>query len=138
MPSGPANLAPKAPLVINGMVFRHTKYPNAAKEYLRFMMEADQYEPWLNGCLGYWGHPLKAYDQRRGLGEAIRRYTSSATSQDREFWTGYKGPISAASGAVAANYVTVHMFAAVASGQATPGGRGAGSRAAGQAVLQDG
>ena len=41
-------------------------------------------------------------------------------SLDLEFWPGYKGPINAASAAIAANYVTVHMFAAVASGQATP------------------
>jgi multiple sugar transport system substrate-binding protein len=39
---------------------------------------------------------------------------------DHEFWSGYKGPIGAASAGMAANYVTVHMFAAVASGQATP------------------
>ena len=39
---------------------------------------------------------------------------------DNEFWDGYKGPINAAAGAVTPNYVMVHMFAAVASGQATP------------------
>jgi multiple sugar transport system substrate-binding protein len=38
--------------VINAMLFKHSKYPNAAKEYLRFMMEADQYGPWLQGFLG--------------------------------------------------------------------------------------
>ena len=27
------------------MLFKYTKFPNAAKEYLRFMMEAEQYEP---------------------------------------------------------------------------------------------
>ena len=30
---------------MNAMVFKHTKYPNAAKEYLRFMMEADAIRP---------------------------------------------------------------------------------------------
>ena len=34
----------------NAMVFKHTKYPNAAKEYLRFMMEAEQYGPWLTAA----------------------------------------------------------------------------------------
>ena len=45
------------------MVFKHSRYPNAAKEYLRFMMEAEQYDPWLVGCGGYWAHPLNAYGE---------------------------------------------------------------------------
>ena len=28
---------------ISAMLFKHSKYPNAAKEYIRFMMEKDQY-----------------------------------------------------------------------------------------------
>jgi len=44
---------------------QHTKYPNACKEYLRFMMEAPQYAPWLSGCLGYWSNSLKAYGRWR-------------------------------------------------------------------------
>jgi len=119
MPVGVAKSPPEAPLILNGMAFRHTKYPNAAKEYLRFMLEADQYEPWLNACLGYWGHQLKAYDEA-AVWSGDPKVRIFRHSGDREFWTGYKGPISAASGAAAANYVTVHMFASVASGQTTP------------------
>ena len=119
MPLGQARSAPQAPLVINGMVFDHTRYPNAAKQYLRFMMEMEQYEPWLNGCLGYWGHMLNAYDDA-ALWDADPKIALLREAGDREFWTGYKGPVSAASGAVAALYVTVHMFAAVAAGDATP------------------
>ena len=47
------------------MVFKHSKYPNAAKEYLRFMMEADQYGLWLSECIGYWCQSLKAYSQMK-------------------------------------------------------------------------
>ena len=49
-------------LVINAIVFKHTKYPNAAKQYLRFMMEQEQYVPWQEASIGYWCHPLAAYD----------------------------------------------------------------------------
>ena len=48
-------------LMLNAMVFKHSKFPNAAKAYLQFMMESEQYDPWLTGCLGYWSQPLKAY-----------------------------------------------------------------------------
>ena len=37
-----------------------------------------------------------------------------------QFYTGYKGPISQASGAVNADYVLVNMCASVATGEATP------------------
>jgi multiple sugar transport system substrate-binding protein len=119
MPAGLAKSTPQTALVINAMAFRHTKYPNAAKEYIRFMMEAEQYEPWLNACLGYWSQPLRAYDAAAVWSgdPKIRIFRETC---DHEFWTGYKGPVSAASAAIAANYVTVHMFAAVAAGQATP------------------
>ncbi len=119
MPAGRARSVPQAPLVINGMVFDHTRFPNAAKEYLRFMMEAEQYEPWLNGCLGYWGQTLNAYDDA-AVWRTDPKIKLFCHAGDHEFWTGYKGPVSAASGAVAANYLTVHMFASVASGDATP------------------
>ena len=36
-------------LVFPMMIFKYSKYPNAAKEYLRFMMEKEQYVPWKRG-----------------------------------------------------------------------------------------
>ena len=39
---------------------------------------------------------------------------------NNQFWRGYKGPITQASGTVAAEYILVQMYASVASGQATP------------------
>jgi multiple sugar transport system substrate-binding protein len=119
MPRGMAHSTPQNPTIINAMVFKHTKYPNAAKEYIRFMMEQEQYEPWLNACLGYWSHPLKAYNDA-AVWTTDPKIKLFRYGMDREYYTGYRGPISAASGAVAANYVTVHMFASVASGQSTP------------------
>ena len=41
-------------------------------------------------------------------------------SMNNKYWTGYKGPISAASGAVNADYVLVQMCASVATDAATP------------------
>src|SRR5437660_12045886 len=49
-------------LVFPMMIFKYTKYPNAAKEYLRFMMEKEQYVPWQEASIGYVCHPLKAYE----------------------------------------------------------------------------
>ncbi len=61
MPIGPVGKPTESALAINAMVFKHTKFPNAAKAYLAFMMEAPQYDKWLTDSFGYWGQPLKAY-----------------------------------------------------------------------------
>src|SRR6202171_6431937 len=39
-------------LVFPMMIFKYSKYPNAAKEYLRFMMEKEQYVPWQEAAIG--------------------------------------------------------------------------------------
>jgi multiple sugar transport system substrate-binding protein len=119
LPSGIVGRTPESGLMLNAMVFQHTKYPNAAKQYLRFMMEKEQYDKWLTACVGYWAQPLKAYASSEvwNLDPKISAYRDTCANT---FWNGYKGPINAASGAVVADYVLVHMFAAVATGEATP------------------
>jgi multiple sugar transport system substrate-binding protein len=119
LPSGVVGKPPETSQVLNAMVFRYSRFPNAAKDYLRFMMEVEQYDTWLTQCLGYWAQPLKAYASSAvwSSDPKLLVYRDACAS---EFWNGYKGPITAASGAVAAEYVLVHMFAAVASGSATP------------------
>ena len=116
---GLASSAPMSATVLNGMVFKHSKFPNAAKAYLAFMMEAEQYDPWLTGCLGYWSHPLKAYDKSK-VWESDPKIALYRETMNNQFWSGYKGPITQAAGTVTAEYVLVQMFASVASGQATP------------------
>ncbi len=116
---GLASSAPMSATVLNGMVFKHSKFPNAAKAYLAFMMEAEQYDPWLTGCLGYWSHPLKAYDKSK-VWESDPKISLYRDTMNNQYWSGYKGPITQAAGTVTAEYVLVQMFASVASGQATP------------------
>ncbi len=67
---GAIDKQPQSALILNGMLFKHSKYQNAAKAYLTYMLEAEQYNKWLTGCLGYWAHPLKAYTRAR-CGTAI-------------------------------------------------------------------
>ncbi len=118
-PRGLASGRPDAATVLNAMVFRHSRFPNAGKEYIRFLMEAERYDRWLTGCLGYWSHPLKAYGGS-AVWDSDPKLAVFRDGMNHEFWRGYKGPITQASGTVAAEYILVQMFASVASGQATP------------------
>jgi multiple sugar transport system substrate-binding protein len=117
--SGIIGKQPQSALVLNGMVFKHSKYPNAAKAFLQYMMEVEQYDKWLTGCLGYWAHPLKAYSGSK-VWDSDPKLAVYREGMNNQFWTGYKGPINQSAGAVAAEYILVQMCASVASGQATP------------------
>lgn len=116
---GLAATAPQGATTLNGMLFKHSKHPNAAKAYLAFMMEAEQYDPWLVGCLGYWSHPLNAYDKSK-VWDSDPKIALYRDTMNNRFWSGYKGPITQAAGTVTAEYILVQMCASVASGQATP------------------
>ena len=119
LPHGVAGGWPSAPLTLNGMVFKHSRYPNAAKAFLAFMLEAEQYEPWLDANLGYWAHPLNAY-RSAGVWTSDPKIAIFRDSMNNKFWNGYKGPITEASATASNEYLLVQMFASVASGQNSP------------------
>ncbi len=118
MPRGEATAAPQSGLVLNAMVMRHSRAQQAAKAYITHMMEAEQYDPWLTGSLGYWSQPLRAYAQSAVWQSDPKIRVFSATL-DTPFHDAYSGPITAGSAAVAANWVLVDMFARVATGQSS-------------------
>ena len=119
MPLGVAKTAPMAGLTMNAMVFKHSQYPNASKAFLQFMLEREQYDPWLNANSGYWAHPLAAYADS-DVWKGDPKVAIFKDSMDTRYWPGYAGPITAATGAVRADFVLVQMFASVATGAATP------------------
>jgi multiple sugar transport system substrate-binding protein len=119
MPIGSVGKGTEAALAINAMVFKHSKYPNAAKAYLTYMMEAPQYDKWLVGTYGYWAQPLKAYE-KSAIWQGDPNIEIYKDTMKNGLWYAYKGPINEASAAVVADYVTVDMVAAVCTGQSSP------------------
>src|SRR3954462_2324185 len=119
LPKGLAPVSPMAGLTLNAMVFKHSPFPNAAKAFLQFMLEKDQYEPWLNSNSGYWSQPLGAYaDAAVWSGDPkVKLFKDTMRTP---YYAGYKGPISTATGADYADYVPVHMCTSVATDAATP------------------
>ncbi len=119
MPIGPVGRSTESALAINAMVFKHTKAPNAAKAYLAFMMEAPQYDHWLTDSFGYWSQPLRAYAQS-DVWKSDPKIAVFKDTMEQSLWLAYPGPITEASGAVAADYVMVDMVAAASTGSSTP------------------
>ncbi len=119
MPRGAAKSAPESALTLNAMLFKHSKFPNAAKDYLRFMMEQPQYDPWLTASLGYWSQPLKAY-AGSALWDTDPKLNVFRTAMDTPFHDGFAGPVNQAAGTVANDFVLVDMFARVVTGESAP------------------
>jgi multiple sugar transport system substrate-binding protein len=111
-PTGkPAELNPFTPM----FAFRYTKYPNAVREYLRFMMEREQYEAWQSASLGYVQQPLKAYAET-GFWKADPKLLPYRNVPGLTRDNGYAGKLGTASAGVMADYIVVNMFAQAASG----------------------
>jgi multiple sugar transport system substrate-binding protein len=118
MPVGPTGKAAELHLLSQAYVFKYSKYPNAAKEYLRFMWEKEQYGPWQEASIGYVSHPLKAYGEAKFWTEDPK-ITPFRDVCRRLQYHGYAGSLGYASAACLADWIVVDMFAQCANGQKT-------------------
>ena len=119
LPIGPVGVPTEMNLFFNQMIFKYSKYPKAAKEFIRFMMEEEQYGPWMQAAIGYVCHPLMAYD-KNPIWTVDPKHTPyrSATRVMRPI--GYAGKMGYASAGAAADFIMLDMVAESASGQKTP------------------
>jgi multiple sugar transport system substrate-binding protein len=119
MPIGPVGHSTELHLFTQAMLFGYSPYPNAAKEYLRFMWEREQYEPWQQAAIGYISHPLDAYASNP-IWTEDPKHTPYRDSVKRMLWNGYSGPLGYSSAAAMADYIIVNMFAQAAAGERSP------------------
>ncbi|MDO1582956.1 ABC transporter substrate-binding protein [Rhizobium oryzicola] len=118
-PLGPVGKSIELHQTSSMLLFKHSKYPQAAKAYIKFMMEADQMNAWIKGSSAYCCQPLKAFANNPVWTEnPIHAPYAKASETLRP--NGYAGPLGYASAAVMADYVLVDMFAAAVTGASTP------------------
>ena len=118
-PIGPVGKSVELHQTSSLVLFKHTKYPEAAKAYIKFMMEADQMNAWLEGSSAYCCQPLKAFADNP-IWKANPIHAPYARASETLRPNGYAGPLGLASAAVMADYVLVDMFAAAVTGASTP------------------
>ncbi|HYB08570.1 MAG TPA: ABC transporter substrate-binding protein [Alphaproteobacteria bacterium] len=118
-PIGPGGKPTEQNLMLQAFVFKYTKYPNAAKEYLRFMWEKEQFDPWMVASLGYISQPLKYYENNPVWTSDPKAKPFSEVSK-LILQNGYAGPLGFASAAVIGDFIVVDMFAEAASGAQSP------------------
>ena len=129
-PIGPVGRPMEQNLQMVAFLFKYSKYPKAAKEYLRFMWEEEQYGPWMAASNGYVSQPLKAYASNP-IWTVDPKNTPYRDAAGRSVQNGYAGPLGYASAAVMGDFIVVDMFAEVCSGNQTA--KAAAQRAADRA-----
>src|SRR5215475_1071096 len=118
-PVGPVGRTTELNIFFPMMLFKYSKYPNAAKAYLAFMMEKEQYEPWQKASIGYVTQPLRAYESNPVWTEDPK-HTPYRDAMKIMLPNGYAGEMGYASAATMADFIMVNMVAEAASGSKTP------------------
>jgi multiple sugar transport system substrate-binding protein len=118
-PIGPVGRPTELHLFTQAMVFKYTKAPNAAKAFVAFMMEKEQYEPWQQAAIGYVTQPLRAYESNP-IWTSDAKHTPYRDCVKNMTHNGFAGRLGYASAAAMADFIVVNMVAEAASGSKTP------------------
>jgi multiple sugar transport system substrate-binding protein len=119
MPIGPVGKPTEFQLFFNQMIFKYSKYPKAAKEFLRFMMEPEQMDPWVQAAIGYVTPALKYYE-KNPIWTSDPKHTPYRNSMNNMVPSGYAGKMGYASAGALADFIVVNMVAEAASGSKSP------------------
>ncbi|HET9748122.1 MAG TPA: ABC transporter substrate-binding protein [Casimicrobiaceae bacterium] len=119
MPVGPVGKPTEFQLFFNQMIFKYSKYPRAAKEFLRFMMEPEQMDPWVQASIGYVTPALRHYEQNP-IWTVDPKHTPYRDSMKNMLPSGYAGKMGYASAGALADFIVVNMVAEAASGSKSP------------------
>jgi multiple sugar transport system substrate-binding protein len=118
-PIGPVGVPTESTIFFNQMIMKYTKYPNAAKEFLRFMMEKEQFGPWLTGAQAYVATPLEGY-AKLPVWTDDPKHTPYRDAVKNLRPAGYAGKLGYASAGAAADFIVINMVAEAISGSKTP------------------
>ncbi|KAA0968988.1 carbohydrate ABC transporter substrate-binding protein [Aureimonas fodinaquatilis] len=119
LPIGPVGESVELHQTSTISVFSHTKFPEAAKAYLKFIYQNDAMNDWIEGASAYCCQPLRVYESNPvWTSNPIHESYSRASASLRP--NGYAGPLGAASAGTMADYVLVDMFAEAVTGRSSP------------------
>ena len=117
-PIGPAGKPTESAQGCPIMIFNYTKVPNAAKSFIAFMMEAENFGPWLSGAEGYLTHALNAYDTHP-VWTADPKRTPFRESGRRSLSPAGLGTVGEKSATALAEFILVDMVANYCTGRET-------------------
>jgi len=109
-PIGPAGKPTELHLCFPILGFNYSKYPNAVKAFMTFMLEKENFDKWLIGSQGYLTHTLNAYDANSVWTADPKRYVFSQAGK-RTLTAAGVGHVGEKAAAAIGDFLVVDMFA---------------------------
>jgi multiple sugar transport system substrate-binding protein len=113
-PIGPVGKPTEFHIAYPLMVFEYTEYPSAAKGFIEYMFQPDQYNAWVEASVAYLTPGLKGYLDNPAFDDP--KLTTLKTISERTLTAGYKGSVGEKAAAALADFIVLDMFANAATG----------------------
>ena len=98
------------------LIFNFTKSPQACKAFTAFMLEAEQFNPWIEAAQGYLSHFLNAYDANP-VWTADPKTTPYRDVARSAVTPAGEAPMTEHAAAAVADFIVVDMFANYCTGR---------------------
>jgi multiple sugar transport system substrate-binding protein len=115
-PIGPVGKPTELHLMFPALVMSYSKYPQASKALLAFMLEADNFNPWLQSAKGYLTQTLNAYE-KNPIWTADPKNTPYRDVAKRSLTAGGLGSVGEKAATAIADFVVLDMFANYCTGR---------------------
>jgi multiple sugar transport system substrate-binding protein len=116
-PIGPVGKPTEFHLMYPMLAMTYTKYPQACKALMAFMLEADNFNKWLEGSVGYLTHCLSAYDSNP-VWTADRKRTVFRDVAKNTLTAGGLGSVGEKAATAISDFLLLDMFAGYCTGSA--------------------
>lgn len=117
-PIGPAGKPTEFHIAYPLMIMKYSKVPNACKAFMSFMLEAENYDKWLQEAVAYLTHPLNAYDANP-VWKTDPKLSMLKDASRRTLTAGGLGSVGEKAAAALADFVMLDMVASVCTGRAS-------------------
>jgi multiple sugar transport system substrate-binding protein len=115
-PVGPVGKPTEFHLMYPLLAMNYTKYPQACKALIAYMLEADQFNKWLDAAQGYLTHCLNAYDANP-VWTADPKRTIFREAGKRTLTAGGLGSVGEKAATAIADFLVLDMFANYCTGR---------------------
>jgi multiple sugar transport system substrate-binding protein len=115
-PVGPVGKPTEFHLMFPMLGMRYSKFPQACKALMAFLIEAENFNPWLTAAGGYLTHTLNAFDANPVWTSDPKR-TPFRDVAKRTLTAGGQGSIGEKAASAIADFVLLDMFASYATGR---------------------
>ncbi len=117
-PVGPVGKPTEFHVAYPMLGMRYSKFPQAAKAFMAFTLEAENYNKWLEASVAYITHPLNAYDANP-VWTSDKKLSIVRDCAKRTLTAGGLGSVGEKAASALADFVILDMFASVCTDRAT-------------------